>query len=254
MSTTDTSTASDPEISIVIPVYNEEKNITETIRRIQAFMLLKKTSWECLIVNDGSKDRTERVAREAIKSQSDARFKFLSNSENHGKGFVVRQGVLASTGRFILVTDADLSSPIKEIDKLINALNEGYDVAIGSRALRSPGADVQQSLKRRLASRLFNAVVRLLILRGFLDTQCGFKCFKKDAAHELFKAQKLDGFSFDVEVLYLAQRRGLKIKEVPVMWRQSKETRVRLFRDSISMVKDLLLLRGGQGVKNEIRD
>ena len=231
------------EMSIVVPVYNEEKNIEEALRRIQAFQSLKKEPWECLIVNDGSTDRTEAITRAAIAAQPESHFKLLSNPSNHGKGFAVRQGVLAVSGRFILVTDADLSAPIKELDKLTKALNEGYDIAIGSRALKSPGGDVQQSFKRWLAGRIFNGVVRTLALRGISDTQCGFKCFKKQAAHELFRAQKLDGFSFDVEVLRLAQKRGLRIKEVPVMWRQARDSRVRLFHDSLKMVRDLFYLR-----------
>ncbi len=234
---------SGPAVSIVIPVFNEEKNIEETIRRIQAFMLLKNEPWECLIVNDGSLDKTDALTCAAIAAQPDTNFKLFSNALNHGKGFAVRQGVLAASGRFILVTDADLSAPIKELDKLTKALNDGYDIAIGSRALKSPGGDVQQSFNRWLAGRVFNIIVRLLVLKGISDTQCGFKCFKKEIAHELFRAQKLDGFSFDVEVLRLAERRGLRIKEVPVMWRQSQETRVRLFHDSLKMFKDLFYLR-----------
>ena len=231
------------ELSIVIPVYNEEKNIEETLRRIEAFQSLKKEPWECLIVNDGSTDGTEAMARAAIASDPDGHFRLFSNPSNHGKGFAVRQGVLAASGRFILVTDADLSSPIKESDKLRKALEDGCDIAIGSRALRSPGGDVQQSFRRWFAGRVFNALVRLLALKGISDTQCGFKCFKKEAAHELFRAQKLDGFSFDVEVLRLAQKRGLRIKEVPVMWRESRQTRVSLFRDSLKMTRDLLYLK-----------
>ena len=231
------------EISIVIPVYNEEKNIGETLRRIHAFQSLKEEPWECLIVNDGSTDRTEAVARAAIASHPGGHLKLLSNPVNHGKGFAARQGTLAATGRYILITDADLSAPIKEVDKLTKALNEGYDIAIGSRALRSPDGDVQQSFRRWLAGRVFNLMVRLLVLKGISDTQCGFKCFRKEAACELFGAQKLDGFSFDVEVLYLAQKRGLRIKEVPVMWRESRQTRVRLFSDSLKMTKDLFYLK-----------
>ena len=119
------------ELSVVIPVYNEEKNIAETLRRIRAFMTLKNEPWECLVVNDGSSDRTESITRAVIAAEPENHFKFLSNPLNHGKGFAVRQGVLAASGRFILVTDVDLSAPIKEVDKLTKALNEGFDVAIG---------------------------------------------------------------------------------------------------------------------------
>ena len=231
------------EISIVIPVYNEEKNIKEAMRRIQAFMSLKNEPWECLIVNDGSSDGTDAAVLEVIRSGNAQNFRLLSNSSNKGKGFAVRQGILAASGRYILMTDVDLSSPIKEMDKLKKALQEGSDIAIGSRALRAPDCDVQQSFKRWLAGRIFNLFVRALVLKGITDTQCGFKCFKKEDAHRLFKLQKLDGFSFDVEVLRMAQKEGLKIKEVPVMWREGKQTHVRLFSDSLKMVKDLFYLR-----------
>lgn len=232
-----------PEISIVIPVYNEENNILEAMRRIQTFMSLKNQPWECLIVNDGSTDRTEKMVREALASQAYPNFYFLSDTSNRGKGFAVRQGVLASQGRFVLVTDVDLSSPIKEFNKLLKVLEEGFDIAIGSRALHAPECDVQQSIKRWLAGRIFNLFVQALVLKGISDTQCGFKCFKKDAAHRLFTQQKLDGFSFDVEVLRLARKNGMKVKEVPVMWREGRQTRVRLFLDSYKMVKDLFYLR-----------
>lgn len=234
------------DLSIVIPVFNEEKNISEGMRRIQAFMSLKSWSWECLIVNDGSKDKTEIEVRQALSAKSYPNFRFLSDPSNRGKGYAVRQGVLASSGQMVLVTDVDLSAPIKEIEKLAKALEEGYDIAIGSRAVHSPGCDVQQSFKRWLAGRIFNLFVRILALKGISDTQCGFKCFKKEWAHKLFAKQKLNGFTFDVEVLRLAQTEGLKIKEVPVMWRQGQQTRVRLFQDSIHMVNDLFRLRGSR--------
>lgn len=238
------------EVSIVIPVYNEEKNVAEAMRRIQAFMSLKGKTWECLIVDDGSLDRTGSIVQEAIAAHAYKNFRIVSSQSNRGKGFVVRQGVLASSGRFVLVTDVDLSSPIKELDKLTKALEEGSDIAIGSRTKRAPGCDVQQSFKRWLAGRIFNCFVRLLVLRGISDTQCGFKCFKKQAAHALFEKQRLDGFSFDIEILRLAQKEGLKIKEVPVMWREGRETRVRLFRDSLRMVRDLFYLRASLISKN----
>ncbi|OIO38250.1 MAG: glycosyl transferase [Candidatus Omnitrophica bacterium CG07_land_8_20_14_0_80_50_8] len=231
------------EISVVIPVYNEEKNIAQTMRRVRVFMSLKNLPWECWIVNDGSSDNTAAIVRAAIKDNPDGFFKLVSYPANHGKGFAVRHGVLEASGRTILVTDADLSAPIKELDKLMIALADGYDIALGSRAVRSPGADVKQSFKRWCAGRLFNSLVRLIVLRGIADTQCGFKCFKKEAARALFSAQKLDGFSFDVEVLCLAQKKGLRIQEVPVMWREGRDTRVRLFRDSLKMLKDVFYLR-----------
>jgi dolichyl-phosphate beta-glucosyltransferase len=145
------------------------------------------------------------------------------------------------------VTDADLSAPIKESDKLLQALAEGVDAAIGSRAVRKAGCDVQQSFKRRLAGRAFNLLVRALALSDCRDTQCGFKCFRREAALKLFGEQRLDGFSFDVEILYLARRRGYRVKEVPVMWREGRESRIRFFRDSLAMAGDLLRIRNLHG-------
>ncbi len=232
-----------PYLSAVIPVFNEEKIVAEALRRIQAFFSLKNYPWECLIVSDGSTDSTCERAREAITAAGVPNFHLIENSQNRGKGAAAKQGMLAAGGRYILLTDVDLSAPIKEVDKLIQALEEGSDVAIGSRALHAPSADVQQSLRRRVLGRLFNLIVRVLLLRDFYDTQCGFKCFRKEAAHRLFTMQTLDGFSFDVEILFLAKKNGLQVKEVPVMWRQGRDTKVRFFRDSFRMVRDLFLLR-----------
>lgn len=229
--------------SVVIPVYNEEKAILETMRRVRAFLELKNISWECVISDDGSTDRTRELAQNQIHSGEYKNFSVVSAEKNQGKGAAARRGMLAAKGDFILLTDADLSSPMKESDKLVAALNDGFDIAIGSRALRSPGADVQQTFKRRISGRIFNILVQLILLRGIHDTQCGFKCFKAKAAKELFSAQKLAGFSFDVEILWRAQKHGYKIKEVPVMWRQGADSKVRLFRDSFRMVRDLIRLR-----------
>ena len=232
-----------PFLSVVVPVYNEEKMVLETIRRVEAFMTLKQWAWELLIVNDGSTDNTAAVVENYLKSHAGTPVRFLSYGENKKKGFAARQGVLASKGEYVLLTDADLSAPIKEVERLMRALKEGNDVAVGSRAIHAEGCEVQQTLKRRIAGRVFNFFVQTLVVRGIRDTQCGFKCFKKEAAHLLFSKQKLDGFCFDVEVLYLAKKNGLKIKEVPVMWRQGANSKVRLFRDSILMLKDLFHIR-----------
>lgn len=228
-------------LSIVMPVYNEEHCLAESIRRITTFMTLKDWTWELLIVGDGSKDRTDAIAQEA--AARDRRVRVLVSEKNLGKGATVRRGALAARGERLLVTDADLAAPIKEVDKLLAAIDEGADMAIGSRALRKDGCDVQQSWRRALSGRLFNRIVRMLFLKGFKDTQCGFKGFKRQAAHAVFEAQKLDGFSFDVEILYLALKLGYNVKEVPVMWRAGEKSKVRVLRDSVRMVKELFLLR-----------
>ena len=226
-------------LSVVVPVYNEEKKIVETVRRISAFLSLKGQPAELIVVNDGSKDKTRQIMQSLPQQEHGVFLRFLDSDVNHGKGYACRQGMLEAKGRYILLTDADLSSPIKESDKLVAALERGSDVAIGSRAVREEGCDVQQSLKRRIAGRIFNFFVQLLVLPGIRDSQCGFKCFTNEAAQKLFRAQKLDGFSFDVEVLYLARKSGYQIAEVPVMWIQGEDSRVSFFRDSTRMLKDL---------------
>ena len=234
-------TAGTPYLSVVMPVYNEERCVAESLRRIAAFMRLKNREWELVVVSDGSVDRTDAIVREIALTEPHLRF-FVSE-KNRGKGATVRRGVLAARGQCILVTDADLAAPIKESDKLLAALDEGYDVAIGSRAVRAPGCDVQQSPKRALMGRIFNFLVTILVVRGFKDTQCGFKCLTASAAQVIFSEQKLDGFSFDVEVLYLAKKKGMKVKETAVMWRPGKDSKIRVFRDSWRMLKELFQIR-----------
>ena len=240
--------STDPQavvFSVVIPLYNEAGKIEETTRRVAAFMSLKKTNWELLLSEDGSTDNTAAIVEAVIQNKKDLTIRLLRSETgfNAGKGEAVRRGVLAARGDYVLVTDADLSSPIKELDKLLAALDEGCEVAIGSRAVRAAGCDVQQSFKRKLSGRIFSGLVRCIALKGFSDTQCGFKCFKKEAARRLFEKQTLKGFGFDVEILRLAQIEGLKVKEVPVMWKEGPDSRVKLLRDSVAMLKDLFYIR-----------
>ena len=230
-------------LSVVVPLYNEEKNIKETARRVGAYLSLMNEPWELILVNDGSTDRTGQILREMTSPPGQSSLKPLHETVNHGKGFACRQGVKQARGRYVLLTDADLSSPIKEVDKLIAALEKGAQVACGSRALRAKDCDVQQSFKRQVSGRIFNFFVQSLVLPGVLDSQCGFKCFTREAAQKLFSTQKLDGFSFDVEVLYLARKFGYKIAEVPVMWSQAPESHVSLFRDATRMLKDLFKIK-----------
>ena len=230
-------------LSVVIPVYNEEKNIRETLRKVSAFLSLKKISWEIIVVSDGSTDKTHEILDAVLQEQPASPFKVLKVKDNHGKGYASRAGILEARGRYVLMTDADLSAPIKEVDKLIVAIEKGADVAIGSRAVRSPGCDVRQSLRRRISGRIFNFFVQLFVLRGIQDSQCGFKCFTNSAAKRIFPLQKLEGFSFDVEILFLARKCGYKIAEVPVMWSQGLDSRISLLRDSIRMLKDLLKIK-----------
>ena len=231
------------DLSIVIPVYNEERRVGEALRRIQAFMQHKKLDWEILVSDDGSSDNTQSIVEAAIKKRADQKIRFLSAPYNQGKGAAVKRGMLEASGKWLLMTDVDLSAPIKEVDRLIAALNDGADVAIGSRAIRENGCDVQQSFIRKFSGRVFNWITQSFFLRGFLDTQCGFKCFKAEAAKELFRNQTLNGFCFDVEILYLANQKKFRIKEVPVMWRENVGSKVKLSTHSIAMLKELFYLR-----------
>jgi dolichyl-phosphate beta-glucosyltransferase len=230
-------------LSVVIPTFNEEKNIPEALRRISAYLELKKCAWEALVLNDGSRDRTQDVFLKYVQEHPGQPVRVLRFDPNHGKGFAARQGMLAAKGRYVLLTDADMSAPIKEVDKLIAAIENGCDVAIGSRAVRAPGCDVRQSFKRWLSGRIFNIFVQSLALPGIYDSQCGFKCFSNEAAKKIFSAQKLNGFAFDVEALFLARRFGYKIAEVPVMWSEGKDSKINLLRDPFLMISDLLKIK-----------
>ncbi len=237
-----------PFLSVVIPVFNEENKIEEAIRRIFAFLSLKKSPFEIIVSDDGSTDRTRDLVTRYAQAHPECPVRLLVSERNRGKGAAVKQGVLDAKGECVLVTDADLSAPIKESQRLLKAIEvDGFDVAIGSRAVHEELVDVQQSFKRKLGGRIFNFFVKSLILQGFRDTQCGFKCFKTSVARILFRQQTLDGFSFDVEILYLAKRAGYRIAEVPVMWREGKDSRVRLARDSARMVRELIKLRRRYG-------
>jgi dolichyl-phosphate beta-glucosyltransferase len=232
-----------PFLSIVIPAYNEAERLGESLRRVAAFMALKGIACELIVADDGSTDGTAAIVRDLQKNSGLPNIRFLPAARNEGKGSAVKRGVLASRGERVLITDADLSSPIKEVDKLLAALDKGSDVAIGSRARRAAGCDVQQSPKRWFTGRVFNLLVALLALRGYGDTQCGFKCFKRGPAMDLFAAQTLKGFCFDVEILLLARQKGYKVSEVPVMWREAAGSKVNLIRHSLAMMKELLYLR-----------
>ena len=197
---------------------------------------------EIIIVNDGSTDGTAELAE---------KFTFLCPylrvihlDKNRGKGCAVRRGILDAKGQYILLCDADLSTPISEADKLIHILyGSRYDIVIGSRKLPQSQIEVRQPLYREFLGEVFSIMVRMFLIRGIKDTQCGFKCFTQRSAKRIFFKQRLNGFSFDVEVLYLARKYGFFIKEVPVRWLNSPQTSVKLIPDSIKMFIDLLKIR-----------
>ncbi|MDI6845511.1 MAG: glycosyltransferase family 2 protein [Candidatus Saccharicenans sp.] len=230
-----------PYLSIVIPAFNEEKRIGFTLFLIKDYLESRKIEAEVILVDDGSQDRTAGVAREVMADYP--RFRLIQLPVNRGKGAAVRTGMLEASGELILFTDADLSTPIEEMEKLLPLAREGYEVVIGSRAL--PGSEIKkrQGWLRERMGKFFNLLVRLLVLGGFRDTQCGFKLFRREAARNVFSRLQTDGFAFDVEALVLALSAGYRVAEVPVVWINHPESRVRLFRSSLKMFCELLKIR-----------
>ncbi|HUO34464.1 MAG TPA: dolichyl-phosphate beta-glucosyltransferase [Candidatus Acidoferrum sp.] len=235
---------SEPELSIIIPAYNEEARLPRTLGRIRDYLDeqgLGPAAVEILVVDDGSKDGTARVAEEMRKEFSSLRV--ISNGENRGKGYSVRHGMLEARGRLALFTDADLSSPIEEWRKLRRAIENGFDGAIGSRAVDRSLIAVHQSPLRELAGIIFNRFVRLMTGLSFHDTQCGFKAFDRKKSRVIFEQQRIERFGFDPEILFLAKRHGLKVSEVPVRWAHDPATKVHVISDSLRMFGDLIYIR-----------
>lgn len=228
-------------ISCVIPAYNEVKRLDRTLKRVSEYFGGAGRDYEIIVVDDGSNDGTADLA--ARHGKEDPRCRVVSLATNSGKGAAVRRGVLEAKGELILFSDADLSTPIEEVEKLESALAGGYDVAIGSRALPGSQVLVHQPWVRETMGKVYNILIRLLLMRGFRDTQCGFKLFKCGAAKDLFPRARIDRFGFDVEILLLARLRGYRVAEVPVRWINSPATRVMILRDSTSMFLDLFRIR-----------
>lgn len=229
-----------PELSIIVPAYNEERRLPRTLARIREYLAASQLSAEVIVVDDGSTDATRQVVEEACATWPALRL--LPNGRNRGKGYSVRHDMLRASGRLALFTDADLAAPIEEADKLLAALTE-YDVAIGSRAVDRRLIEVHQSRFRELAGISFNWLVRWTTGLPFVDTQCGFKAFRREPARIVFEQQRTAGFGFDPEVLFLARHHGLRVVEVPVRWAHDPLTKVRMVRDSLRMLGELLAVR-----------
>jgi dolichyl-phosphate beta-glucosyltransferase len=231
-----------PDLSIVIPAYNEESRIAPTVRDIVGYCRMTRRDFELILVDDGSNDRTSAIGRSLGEEFPELRL--IRLAANHGKGYAVRTGVINALGGTVLFADADGSTPISEIERLEAALASGADLAVGSRALRAEGVRVQAKLYRRVIGRTFHRMVEGLADAGVTDTQCGFKLFRAPVAQELFSRMLMNGFSFDVEVLVMAKRRGYSVAEVPVNWTHQPGSKVRLTRDSLRMALDLFRIRG----------
>jgi dolichyl-phosphate beta-glucosyltransferase len=233
--------APDFDLSIVIPSYNEELRLPATLERIAEYLATIALRTEVVVVDDGSRDRTAAVA-ESFRSKLPG-LRVLSNGSNRGKGYSVRHGMLEACGHIVLFTDADLSAPIEESDKLVAALKQGYDVAIGSRAMDRSLISTHESLFREFAGIIFNKIVRVVLRLPFVDTQCGFKAFRRDRCRIIFEQQRIEGFGFDPELLYLARHHGLKSIEIPVRWGHSPATKVNMLSDSMKMFVDIFAIR-----------
>jgi glycosyltransferase involved in cell wall biosynthesis len=229
-----------PMVSIVIPAYNEAERIGNSIRKVNEYVRQSRLSIEVIVVDDGSVDST----RDIVSANSHDSLRLIRNGENRGKGYSVQQGVANATGTWVLFTDADLSAPIEELQKLFDVgIKEDADIVIGSRAVDRRYIEKHQNRFRELGGIFFNLMVRLLLGLKLSDTQCGFKLFKRESAKAVFEKQTTHGFGFDAEILFIAAKRGLKICEVPVRWSHSEGSKVNFLRDGTRMFADLVRIR-----------
>ncbi|MCM8829952.1 MAG: glycosyltransferase family 2 protein [Candidatus Omnitrophica bacterium] len=231
------------DLSIIIPAYNEEKRLGTTLERIYTYFQNTGLIFEIIVVDDGSKDGTVNLVKNFSIDHPEV--KLRCHLKNKGKGAAVKTGVLSAEGDIILFTDADLSTPIEEFEKLKKAIDDGYDIAIGSRGVVGAKVKVKQNFIRRLIGMIGCYIIKMMVVNRFADTQCGFKMFKNPCGKKLFKEQMITGFAFDVEVLYKAVKNGYRIKEIPVEWLNSSESKVSVIKDPLKFLKDLMRIRMG---------
>jgi dolichyl-phosphate beta-glucosyltransferase len=232
-----------PELaySVVIPAYNEGTRVGATLEKVLRYVAQHGWDAEVIVVDDGSRDNTAEIVRSfAAKNPA---LRLLENPGNRGKGYSVRNGMLNARGRVLVFSDADLSSPIEEVSKLLKALADGADIAIGSRWLRAELQTQRQPLHRQLFGRIFNLMLRATLGLQFRDTQCGFKAFKQAAAKAIFPLQRIERWGFDPEILFLARKFGFKVQEIPVAWGHSGETRINPVADGARMFLEMLRVR-----------
>ncbi|MFQ5876746.1 MAG: dolichyl-phosphate beta-glucosyltransferase [Acidobacteriota bacterium] len=235
-----------PYLSVIIPAFNEERRIGDSLSRVRAHLAPPSAPCEVLVVDDGSHDRTaaivERIAAATTPGPGAAvTLRLLRNGRNRGKGYSLKHGVLAARGDFLLLSDADFSTPIEELERLLRPVESGEcAIAIGSRGLAASRIERRQPLWRELMGRCFNLLVRAITGLPYRDTQCGFKVMRREAVLPLFRAARVERFAYDVEILYLARKAGVKVLEVPVLWRDSPASKVHALFDSVDMLKDIV--------------
>lgn len=224
--------------SLIIPAYNEEKRIGDTLRHVFEYLSRQSYDAEVIVVDDGSADQTANVVREEFPQVN-----LISYQPNRGKGYAVKQGIEAASGKYRVFYDADASTPIEEVEKLWPKFQAGAQVVIGSRSIAGANVEIHQAWYRENMGRIFNLIVRIVAFGGFSDTQCGFKGFTAESCAIIFPRQTIERFSFDAELMFMALKHKLPIAEVPVRWLNCPHTRVRAIRDSARMIYDLVLMR-----------
>ena len=233
-----------PEISIIIPAFEEEARVGDSIQKILSFLQTNLINAEIIVVDDGSRDRTAEAAREAFANAGNIEARVIRYEENRGKGFAVKTGLLAAKADIAIFSDADLSTPIEEMPKLVDPIRNGeYDLTFGSRALDRSLIGTHQPWRREQGGKVFNLVVRPLTGMPFWDTPCGFKAFSLTEFRPLLDLMKIDRFGFDVEFLYVAKLHGLRLKEIPVRWNNDERSKVSVVRDSMRMFKEVTEIR-----------
>jgi len=229
------------KLSVIIPAYNEEKRLSKTLRAISEYLIKQNYDYEIVVVSDGSKDRTAEITKEMSSEIKNLRL--IDNKENHGKGFVTRQGLMESKGDYRLFTDADNSTSIDHIERMWPEFEQGFDIVIGSREIEGAILDPPQPPSRKKKGEAFRLATNMIVgLWNIRDTQCGFKCFTKKAVEDIMPKCKIDRFSFDAEILVLAKKLKYKVKEVPITWKNDLESKVK-FKNMAKMGFDLIKIR-----------
>jgi dolichyl-phosphate beta-glucosyltransferase len=230
-----------PFVSLVIPAYNEENRIKKSLVNIQKYLDQQPYKAQLIIVDDGSRDKTIAVAENALNNNHN--HKILHYSDNKGKGYAVRKGVLEANGKYIFFMDADLSTPIQELNPFLEALEKGYDIVIGTRRNKESKIEKKQPKYREILGQGFTVLTNAILVKKITDITCGFKGFKKDIGKSLFERQIICNWSFDAEVMFLAQKYNYTIKELPVRWHDEQGSKVKLYRDIVGSLKGIVQIR-----------